>query len=159
MIRPLGWHALDFFQIWNQKICEGEKKKQRRKRWQSRGCAKLKQQVSNPAQIASHSLHLRLLLLFLLLSFFSPSSLSSFRGDCCGFSPSLCLGWFWILVFFFMFLMALVHVTWLGRIQSPSYTCLGIGNKKTFDFWNFQNVSAIRFATLSLWCDYWWIDK
>ena len=29
MIRPLGRHALDFFQIWNQKICEGEKKKNR----------------------------------------------------------------------------------------------------------------------------------
>ena len=27
MIRPLGRHALDFFQIWNQKICEGKKKK------------------------------------------------------------------------------------------------------------------------------------
>ena len=75
--------------------------KLRRRRWQSKGCVKLKQQVSNPAQIASHSLHLRLLLLFLLLSSFSPSSLSSFHGDCCGFSPSLCLGWFWILFFLF----------------------------------------------------------
>ena len=120
MIRPLGRHALDFFQIWNQKICEGKEKKNkqtnklRRKRWQSRGYTKLKQQVSNPTQITNHSLHLRLLLLFLLLSSFSPSSLSSFRGDCCGFS--LCLGWFWILFFFFMFPMALVHMTWLGRI-------------------------------------------
>ena len=157
MIRPLGRHALDFFQIWNQKICEGKKKKKtnklRRRRWQSRGCAKLKQQVSNQTQIASHSLHLR------LLSSFSPSSLSSFHGDCFGFSPFLCFGLFCSLFFFFMFPMALVHVTWLGRIQSPSYTWLGIGNKKTFDFWNWQNVSAIRFATLSLWCDYWWIDK
>ena len=106
-----------------------KKKKLRRRRWQSRGCVKLKQQVSNLAQIANHSLHLRLLLLFLFLSYFSPSSLSSFRGDCCGFSPSLCLGWFWIPFFFFMFPMALVHVTWLGRIQSPSYTCLGIENR------------------------------
>ena len=93
----------------------GEKKKKlRRRRWKSRGCAKLKQQINNLAQIASHNLHLHLLLLFLLLSSFSPSSLSSFRGDCCGFS--LCLGWFWILFFLFMFPMALVHVTWLGRI-------------------------------------------
>ena len=131
VIRPLGWHALDFFHIWNQKICKGKKKKKkknkqtkklRRRRWQSRGCAKLKQQISNLAEIASHSFHLRSLLLFILLSSFSPS-LSSFRGDCCGFS--LCLGWFWILFFFFMFPMALVHVTWLGRIQSPSYTWLG----------------------------------
>ena len=133
--------------------------KLRRRRWQSKGCVKLKQQVSNLAQIANHSLHLRLLLLFLLLSSFSPSSLSSFCGDYCGFSPSLYLCLFWILFFFFMFPMALVHVTWLGRIQSPSYTWLGIGNKKTFDFWNWQNVSAIRFATLSLWYDYWWIDR
>ena len=70
MIKPLGRHALDFFQIWNQKICRGKKEKQtnklRRRRWQSRGYAKLKQQISNPAQIANHSLHLRLLLLFLL---------------------------------------------------------------------------------------------
>ena len=131
MIRPLGRHALDFFQIWNQKICEGKEKKNkqtnklRRKRWQSRGYTKLKQQISNLAEIASHSFHLRPLLLFILLSSFSPSSLSSFCGDYCGFSPSLCLGWFWILFFFFMFLMALVHVTWLGRIQSLSYTWLG----------------------------------
>ena len=119
-----------FFRSETKRFVRGKKKKTktktnklRRKRWQSRGCAKLKQQISNLAQIASHSLHLRLLLLFLLLSSFSPSSLSSFRGDYCGFS--LCLGWFWILFFFFMFPMALVHVTWLGRIQSPSYTWLG----------------------------------
>ena len=29
MIRPLGRHALDFFQIWNQKICEGKEKKKK----------------------------------------------------------------------------------------------------------------------------------
>ena len=101
------WPActLDFFQIWNQKIYERKKEnKLRRRRWQSRGCAKLTQQTSNPAQIASHGLHLHLLLLFLLLTSFSPSSLSSFHLHCCGFrflpSLRLCLCcFFWILFY------------------------------------------------------------
>ena len=31
MIRPLGWHALEIFQIRNQKICEEKKKKKKNK--------------------------------------------------------------------------------------------------------------------------------
>ena len=124
----------------------GKKNKLRRRRWQSRGCAKLKQQASNPTQTASHSLHLRLLLLFLLLSSFSPSSLSSFRGDCCGFSPS---PFGFVLNSFFLFYVSNsigsrdlpwknlepLSYMWLGRIQSPSsYTWLGIGTRKLLIF-------------------------
>ena len=101
------WPActLDFFQILNQKIYERKKEnKLRRRRWQSRGCVKLKQQASNLAQLANHGLHLHLLLLFLLLTSFSPSSLSFFRLHCCGFrfSPSLCLClcWFYWILFY-----------------------------------------------------------
>ena len=32
VIRPLGRHALDFFQIWNQKICKEKKKKTEKKK-------------------------------------------------------------------------------------------------------------------------------
>ena len=100
--------------------------KLRRRWWQSKGYANLKQQANNPAQIASHGLHLhlRLLRLFLLLTSFSPSSLSSFRLHCYGFrfSPSLYLylcWFFWILFFCF---------------QGP-FTWLALGKKKTFNFW------------------------
>ena len=48
-------------------------------------------------------------------------------------------------------------LTW--KNLEPFLHVLGIGNKKTFDFWNWQNVSTIRFVALSLWCDYWWIGK
>ena len=66
----------------------------------SRGCAKLQQQASNPAQIVSHGfhlhLHLHLLLLFLLL-------LSSFRLRCCGLwflTFSLWLFCYWCIHFY-----------------------------------------------------------
>ena len=91
----------------------GKKNKLRIRRWQSRGCVKLKQQASNPAQIASHGLHLRLLLLFLLLSSFSPS-LSSFCLHSCGFWVSHLLSVCACFEFFFMFPKPL-HVTCIGK--------------------------------------------
>ena len=127
--------------LWGKKKKEKKEKKRRRRRWQGKGCVKLKQQARNLAQIANHSLHLhlRLSLLFLLLSSFSPSSLSSFRLHCCGFrfSPSLCLCLFWIL--FFMF-------------PSP-FTWLVLGKKKTFDFWikDGKMFQSLDFCNFGLW--------
>ena len=98
-------HGSFFFSKYRLKLKIWPACKLRRRRWQSRGYVKLKQQASNLAQIASHGLHLHLhlclLLLFLLLTSFSSSSLSSFCLHCCGFrfSPSLCLclcWFFWI---------------------------------------------------------------
>ena len=101
--------------------------KLRSRRWQSRGCAKLKQQASNPAQIASHGLHLHLylrllfyfffLLLFLLLLFLLSISIivvsvSHLLSIC------VCADSF---VFFLCF-------------QGP-FTWLTLGKKKTFNFW------------------------
>ena len=99
-----------FFKYGIKRFVWEKENKLRRRWWQSKGYANLKQQASNPAQIASHGLHLHLplLRLFLLLNSFSPSSLSSFCLHCYGFcfSPSLCLclclnlcWFFWILFF------------------------------------------------------------
>ena len=132
MIKPLGRHALDFFQIWNQKICQGKKKKLRRRRWQSRGCAKLKQQISNLAQIASHNLIfifyfyfffflLFLLLLFLLFVETAVVSLSVWVGFELFFSY-LCFQWHWF--------------TWLDleESRSPFYMCLALETRKLLIF-------------------------
>ena len=174
MIRPLGRHALDFFQIWNQKICEG-KKKNKQTNWEEEDDkvgavrswnSKLATKHRSPAS----AFIFVSFLLFLLFSFFFPWRLLWFLT----FSQ-----FGFVLNSFFLFYVSnsigsrdlpwknlepissptrdyleesrahLLHVTW----KNPEALQLHVTwhwNKKTSDFWNWQNVPANRFATWRL---------
>ena len=98
------WPActLDFFQIWNQKICE-EKKKQtnkqtKKKKMTKQGLCKIKVASQQPSTGTSTFIfvfcfYFFFFLLFLLLLFLPSISIAmvSLRLQYCGFSSSLCL--------------------------------------------------------------------
>ena len=110
------WPActLDFFQIWNQRFMREQKNKLGRRRWQNGGCAKLKQQASNPTQIASHKLTAFIFIFYFYLFFFLLFLLLLFLLSVSTIVVSHLLSVWVCFEFFFMFAKP-IHVTCIGK--------------------------------------------
>ena len=136
-----------FFISRTKRFVRGEKNKLRRRRWQSWNSKLVTQHKSLvTAFIFIFCFYFFFFLFFLLLLFllFVSTAVVS----------HLLFVWVCFEVFF-MFPKPL-RVTWhwfmwlgIGKESRAPTRDLALGKKKIFDFWNWQNVSAIRFASLS----------